>query len=69
MALLANYAHKKTTLYLVSTTEKLDIIAYAMEHPGEGYRRRHMVIDENVAFASPSTVYRVLKEAHPQPTQ
>ena len=43
--------------------EKLDIIAYAMEHPGEGYRRlTYMMIDENVAFASPSTVYRVLKK-------
>jgi len=43
--------------------EKLDIIAYSRDHPGEGYKRlTFMMIDENVAFASPSTVYRVLKK-------
>jgi transposase InsO family protein len=39
-----------------------EIVAYAVNHPGEGYRRlTYMMLDENVAFASPATVYRILK--------
>lgn len=37
------------------------IIKYAEENNGEGYRRlAYMMIDDNVAFASPSSVYRIL---------
>jgi len=45
---------------------KLDNIASASEHPGEGYRSlANLMIDENFAFASPLKVYRVLeKENH-----
>jgi len=45
---------------------KLDNIASASEHPGEGYRSlAKLMIDENLAFASPLKVYRVLeKENH-----
>ena len=47
----------------LTSDEKLDIIANSMEHPGEGWRRlSYMMIDENVAFASSSTVVRVLKK-------
>jgi len=43
--------------------EKEAIAAYHWEHPQEGYRRlAYMMIDEDVVCASPSTVYRVLKE-------
>lgn len=39
------------------------IVRFYLDHPGEGYRRAtFMMIDADVAAASPSTVYRVLKE-------
>lgn len=47
--------------------EKGMIIAYyrRYEYEGEGYRRLcYRMIDENVVYASPSSVYRVLKEAN-----
>jgi len=44
--------------------EKEAIIAFAAAHPGEGYRRlTHMMLDRDVVAVSPSTTYRVLKEA------
>ncbi|MGQ9702898.1 MAG: DDE-type integrase/transposase/recombinase [bacterium] len=47
--------------------EKSMIIAYYRQHEdeGEGYRRLcYRMVDENVVYASPSSVYRVLKEAN-----
>jgi len=42
--------------------EQEAIVAFQQEHPLEGYRRlAYMMIDADVAYASPSTVYRVLK--------
>ena len=44
--------------------ERQAIINYRLDHRDEGYRRlSYMMIDENVVAVSPSTVYRVLKEA------
>lgn len=44
--------------------EKQAIIDFHFEHPLEGYRRlAFMMIDADVAYVSPSTVYRVLKKA------
>ena len=44
--------------------EKQAIIRYHFDHPLEGYRRlAFMMIDEEVACASPASVYRVLSEA------
>ena len=44
--------------------EKSAIEAYARQHPEEGYRRlSYMMLDENVAAVSPSSVYRLLKQA------
>lgn len=44
--------------------EKQAIIKYARMNFEEGYRRlTYKMIDENVAFASPSSVYRVLRAA------
>jgi putative transposase len=44
--------------------EKKAIIDYAMTHDPEGYRRMtYEMIDADVVYASPSSVYRVLKEA------
>ena len=45
-------------------SEKEAILAYYQDHPEEGYRRMsYMMLDENVAAVSPSSVYRVLKQA------
>jgi len=42
--------------------EKKAIIHYAKNHIGESYRRMtYMMMDEDVAAASPTAVYRVLK--------
>jgi len=44
--------------------EKRAIIAFHAEHFGEGYRRlTFMMLDENIVAVSPSSTYRVLKEA------
>jgi transposase InsO family protein len=44
--------------------EKQRICAFARQHPLEGYRRQtFMMIDADVAAASPASVYRVLKAA------
>lgn len=44
--------------------EKEAITAFFQRHPLEGYRRlAFMMLDQNVAAASPATVYRVLKKA------
>lgn len=53
--------------------EKRAILAYEREYPLEGYRRlTFMMLDDDVAAASPATVYRVLKSADrlrwPSPT-
>lgn len=39
------------------------VVAYALEHTWEGYRRlAWMMVDEDVAYLSPTTVYRILSE-------
>lgn len=44
--------------------EKDAIIAYYLDHPHDGYRRvTYMMIDDDIVAVSPSSVYRVLKEA------
>jgi transposase InsO family protein len=44
--------------------EEEAIVAFAKEHPLDGYRRiAFMMIDENVACASPATVWRVMAKA------
>ncbi|MBS1254324.1 MAG: hypothetical protein MAG581_00113 [Deltaproteobacteria bacterium] len=50
--------------YWLSAQEKQTIVHYFSSHCGDGYRRcAYMMIDQDVAYASPSSVYRVLKEA------
>jgi putative transposase len=51
-------------LHWILPWESLAIIAYAKAHTGEGYRRlTYMMIDDNIFAVSPSTTYRVLKNA------
>ena len=48
----------------LTEVEKEGIVAYQQSHRGTGYRRMsYMMLDEDVVAASPSSVYRVLKEA------
>lgn len=40
-----------------------EVVAFALSHPREGYRRlAWMMVDEDVAYLSPATVYRILSE-------
>ena len=49
---------RRSQLYLSS------LISFFSANRGDGYRRcAYVMIDKDVAYASPSTVYRVLKEA------
>jgi len=44
--------------------EKEAVIAYALSHPKDGYRRLcWQMVDEDVAYMSPSSVYRILDDA------
>jgi hypothetical protein len=44
--------------------EKHAIVEYYMTHPLDGYRRlTFMMLDEDVVAVSPSSVYRVLRDA------
>ena len=48
----------------LTEAEKKAIVTYHEEHPLEGYRRlTFMMLDADVVACSPSSVYRVLKEA------
>ena len=45
-------------------SERQAIVAFALEHPLDGYRRlTFMMLDAEVAAAAPATVYRVLRKA------
>ena len=44
--------------------EKAAVIAYALAHPKDGYRRlAWQMVDADVAYVSPSSVYRILDDA------
>lgn len=44
--------------------EREAIIAFAKEHPAEGYRRlTYMMLDADVVAVSPSSTYRILRDA------
>ena len=50
--------------FWLADREKQEIIAYYRDHPLEGYRRlTYMMIDDDIVAVSPSSVYRVLKNA------
>ena len=50
--------------YWLEQWEKDEIIRFYKENESDGYRRcSYMMIDKNLVFASPSTSYRVLREA------
>jgi hypothetical protein len=44
--------------------ERQAILDFELEHPDEGYRRLcFMMLDDDIVAASPSSVYRILKNA------
>lgn len=48
-------------LYQALPEEEDAVKTYALEHPRDGYRRLSwMMVDEDVAYLSPSSVYRIL---------
>jgi transposase InsO family protein len=50
--------------FWLTEAEKQSILAYYYDHPLEGYRRlTYMMIDADIVAVSPSSVYRVLKNA------
>ena len=50
--------------YWLSNEEREKIVEFYRLHREDGYRRcAYMMIDEDVAYASPATVYRVLRDA------
>ena len=60
-------AHNSQTpkTHWVSNEERLAIEAYCRQRMEEGYRRlTYMMLDEDVAAVSPSTTYRILKDAN-----
>jgi transposase InsO family protein len=51
--------------YEALSEEKKAVIAYARKHPELRHRQQAWrMVDEDVAFLSPSTVYRILKQAN-----
>ena len=45
--------------------EREAVISFFQDHPLDGYRRlSYMMIDRDIVFLSPSTVYRILKDAN-----
>ena len=58
------FVRPRSSPHAILTEEKEAVIAYALEHPREGYRRlAWMMIDEDVAYVSPTSAYRILSDA------
>jgi transposase InsO family protein len=58
-------APKPVPLYEALSEEQQAVIAYARKHPTLRHRElAWRMVDENVAYLSPSTVYRILKRAN-----
>ena len=63
-ARLQDFAPVGVAYAAVLPEEKEAVLAYALEHPKEGYRRlAWQMVDEDVAHVSPSSVYRILSDA------
>ena len=54
----------RSSPHAILAEEKGAVIAYALAHPRDGYRRlAWMMIDEDVAYVSPTSAYRILSNA------
>ncbi len=57
---------KPVQAYEATEEEKQAVRSYALKHPGIRHRElAWRMVDEEVAFVSPSTVYRILKGGEP----
>lgn len=55
----------RRSLYEITAIERQAVLAYARRHPGIRHRElAWRMVDDGVCAVSPSTVYRVLSEAH-----
>jgi putative transposase len=60
-ARLDDLATESRALHSILPEEKEAVVQYALDHPKDGYRRLcWQMIDEDVAYVSPSSVYRIL---------
>jgi putative transposase len=58
---LADQKASPVDLYQALPEEEAAVKQFALEHPRDGYRRlAWMMVDHNVAYLSPSSVYRIL---------
>jgi transposase InsO family protein len=58
------FAGPRSSPRAILAEEREAVIAYALAHPKDGYRRlAWMMIDEDVAYVSPTSVYRILSDA------
>lgn len=58
------FSGPRSSPHAILAEEKQAVIAYALAHPREGYRRlAWMMIDEDVAYMSPTSAYRILSDA------
>jgi putative transposase len=61
---LADHSTAASSLGMILEEEKQAVIRYALAHPKDGYRRlAWQMVDEDVAYVSPSSVYRILNDA------
>lgn len=58
------YSDNFSRVNMITAEEKENIIDFYRKHPLDGYRRcAYMMIDKDIAYVQPSSVYRILKEA------
>jgi putative transposase len=63
-AALADRPPVAPALDAIRAEETAAVLAYALAHPKDGYRRlAWQMIDADVAYLSPSSVYRILRDA------
>lgn len=61
---LADRPSGAPALEAILPEEKTAVLAYALGHPKDGYRRlAWQMIDADVAYLSPTSVYRILRDA------
>ncbi len=56
--------HRVPRDFWLGEWEKQTIVNYFLDHPGQGYRRlTYMMLDADIVAVSPSSTYRVLRQA------
>jgi transposase InsO family protein len=61
---LADRSTAAASVGMILEEEKQAVVRYALAHPKDGYRRlAWQMVDTDVAYVSPSSVYRILNDA------